>query len=502
MATATALRLRSPSPAFSLLDARCGDEDFGLEGAGFEELLRTFGAGLDSPAAGLPAGEAGPQAQDDLALALVAPLPLSLAAHAPGPAPGLRCLDERHGGRSAGSCACTAPPLEAEEALYELVGDTGKKNGEKRCESAQLAQAPHCFAALTGSGPSFRRLRSQISRTPEWRSLAERERLARMCDAAVPARASLANALRLRHCTLLRKGDLLFLARAWGYQSDIWGHRKDRRGGRGPPLDAASTAVVPHTVSDPSLSRLAATQPEAQLAEVRAALAGPLRALAERGIAAFAGFEGVTQRVAQLSRLPGSDAQLRALGPYARVLVDIGTRRQQGALAEIKRLQTALQAQHADVQLRMLRMDATQAARPAFLALAAEAEAPWEPVFRDVAKLCHSAMLTTCAAVINLGVTVELPARTAAEAAALDALTAGYDADGISRGGELSLELLTRAHGVLHAMRLAPLETYLAALAGVLSLLVGHMAGCADAMSQQCEHCLEARDALAALYAQ
>jgi hypothetical protein len=140
MATATAprgLRLRSPSPAFSLLDARSGDEDFCLEGAGFEELLRTFGAGLDAPAAGKAAPPA--QAHDDLALALVEPLPLSCAARAPRAGAGLRCLDEQHAGRPAGSCACRAPPAEDEEALYELVGDTGKKNGEKRCESAQRA---------------------------------------------------------------------------------------------------------------------------------------------------------------------------------------------------------------------------------------------------------------------------------------------------------------------------------------------------------------------------
>ena len=366
----------------------------------------------------------------------------------------------------------------------------------RRGALAHSALAPRCFAALTGQG---RRLRSQLSRTPEWRSLDERERLARTCFAAVPARASLANALRLRHCTMLRKGDLLYLARAWGYKSDIWGHRKDRRGGRGPPVDATSTAVVAHTAA-PSLSRLAATQPEAQLAEVRAALAGPLRALAERGIVAFAGFEGVTQRVAQLSHCPGSAAQLRALGPYAQVLVDIGMRGQQGALAEISRLQTALQALHADVQLRMLRMDATQAARPAFLELTAEAEAPMELVFRDITKLCHSAMMQSsiCSVVALSAVGEEMPAQTAAEAAALDALTAGYDADGIARGGELSLELLTRAHGMVHMMRLAPLETYLAALASVLSLFVGHMAGCGDTMTQLCHQSVEARDALSA----
>lgn len=139
---------------------------------------------------------------------------------------------------------------------------------------------------------------------------------------------------------------------------------------------------------------------------------------------------------------------------------------------------------------------------PVFLALAAEAEAPWELVFRDLTKLCHSALQSTCSSVVsNLGATVELPAQTEAEAAALNALTAGYDGDGIARGGELSLELLTRAHGMLHTMRLAPLETYFAALSGVLSLLVGHMVGCAEPMSQQCDRCVEARDALTAALA-
>lgn len=169
MATATAprgLRLRSPSPAFSLLDARCGDEDFCLEGAGFEELLRTFGAGLDAPAVGPPAAEAASpaQAHDDLALALVAQLPLSFAAHAPGAGPGLRCLDEAHAGRPAGSCACRAPPAEDEEALYELVGDTGKKNGEKRCaKSSRLRAALLCadwVAPFAGCGVRYRARRS------------------------------------------------------------------------------------------------------------------------------------------------------------------------------------------------------------------------------------------------------------------------------------------------------------------------------------------------------
>ena len=93
-----------------------------------------------------------------------------------------------------------------------------------------------------------------------------------MCEAAGPPRAALAQTLRIRHCTLLRKGDLLFLARTWGYRSDIWGHRKDRRGlGRGAPPEAASiTAVVPRDAAvalsaAPPLDRFAAARPEAQV---------------------------------------------------------------------------------------------------------------------------------------------------------------------------------------------------------------------------------------------
>jgi hypothetical protein len=70
------------------------------------------------------------------------------------------------------------------------------------------------------------------------------------------------------------------------------------------------------------------------------------------------------------------------------------------------------------------------------------------------------------------------------------------------RGGELSLELLTHVRGVLHRMRLAPMETYLAAAAAVLSLLLGHMAGCADAMAEQCRWTAAAREALNAAHAQ
>ena len=239
-------RVRSPSPSLPLLDPRCaGDDPLCLEGAGFEELLRTFGAGLEAPAVTPPAfAPACPSPPatlpGELALVLAAaPQPsAALSPEAAGP----RCLDATHACSAA--CACTPAPPEGEEAQYELLSNvSGKKNGEKR-------------------------LRSQLSRTPEWRSMAERERLARACDAAGPGRAALARALRVGHCSLLRKSDLLYLARAWGYRSDIWGLRKERRV-RGPLPEATSfSAVVPHGAAaanaQPVLERIASVRPEDQ----------------------------------------------------------------------------------------------------------------------------------------------------------------------------------------------------------------------------------------------
>ena len=69
---------------------------------------------------------------------------------------------------------CCAPPPEELEGAYELVGEPGKKNGEKR-------------------------LRHLITRTPEWANVAERERMASLVEP------DLARPLRDRSCSALRK---------------------------------------------------------------------------------------------------------------------------------------------------------------------------------------------------------------------------------------------------------------------------------------------------------
>jgi hypothetical protein len=50
------------------------------------------------------------------------------------PVDGWKCLDSSHtyNGRA---CKCRPPPSEEEETSYELAGDPGKKNGEKKLRS-------------------------------------------------------------------------------------------------------------------------------------------------------------------------------------------------------------------------------------------------------------------------------------------------------------------------------------------------------------------------------
>ena len=530
-------RVRSPSPALPLLDPRCCGDDFSFEGAGFEELLRSFGGGLDSPPPG--AGGALPHAppQSELALALPLPQHASRTPDAVGP----RCLDATHasGGGLGGACACTPAPLEGQEAQYELLSnENGKKNGEKRraphpTPLAPLARAWYMSRVRLTRRGAHARLRSQLSRTPEWRSLAERERVARACDAAGPARAALAQALRVGHCSLLRKGDLLFLARVWGYRSDIWGHRKDRRV-RGPlPAATSLSAAVPRGVAAVmraplALEPAAITRPEVQvrdacrvrapmtlltrqqlalvvvqISEFHAALGGPLRALAESSLEAFASYESVGHRIMQLSHREGAAAQLRGLGRTAFTVLEVSAGHKCGALGEINRLLAMLQMQHADVQLRMLRVDPAQAGRPAFLALASEVEAPWELLFRDIARLCNSAITSESNKPTLICISAagnEVDEQTSIEAAKLDALTAGCDVEGIVRGGEISLEVLVRSRAMLHQMRLAPLEAYLSAVSAVLSLQVGMMSGCADSMAKHVRTTQQARDVLTAAH--
>lgn len=119
------------------------------------------------------------------------------------PTPLLRCLDPLH----PPTCTrCTPAPPAGSEDDFELVGDPGKKNGEKR-------------------------LRKLMARTAEWNGSASRATLATALEASAAAHDSdtdaerlqrVAEIVRAKHSGSLSKRDLLLLARAWHYASDVW----------------------------------------------------------------------------------------------------------------------------------------------------------------------------------------------------------------------------------------------------------------------------------------
>ena len=70
-------------------------------------------------------------------------------------------------------------------------------------------------------------LRTLIAAQPQWKSAEQRDALAARAEAS--GEGELAQALRKRDTSLLRKRHLLFLSHAWGVRSDVW-RRKQRAG--------------------------------------------------------------------------------------------------------------------------------------------------------------------------------------------------------------------------------------------------------------------------------
>ena len=134
--------------------------------------------------------------------------PQSLEAWAP-PARALRCVDPAH---PADCSRCTSAPHPREAPRFELTGDPGRKNGEKK-------------------------LRSMLTRTPEWASSDERDAAAHALRPVLPR---LAEALHARASYMLSKQLLLALLGYWGYRSDAW----RRRGNRTRPQAVVPTPVL------------------------------------------------------------------------------------------------------------------------------------------------------------------------------------------------------------------------------------------------------------------
>jgi len=133
-----------------------------------------------------------------------------------------RCLDGSH---SVPCALCTAAPGAGEAETWMLVGDPGRKNGEKK-------------------------LRALLNKVPEWNSGEARESLAAQLGSDAMSR-DLAIALRAKSCASLRKVHLLRLCAAWNYACDLWRLKEGRRGD------------VPRTQARPPQPLLAAPAPAA-----------------------------------------------------------------------------------------------------------------------------------------------------------------------------------------------------------------------------------------------
>ncbi len=95
----------------------------------------------------------------------------------------------------------------------------------------------HLLTRVAAQKNGEKKLRAQLTRTPEWRSAAAREALAARLHAAGDV--DFAAALRRPDASALRKRHLFALARAWGYASDVW----RARGERAPAAPRASAAA-------------------------------------------------------------------------------------------------------------------------------------------------------------------------------------------------------------------------------------------------------------------
>jgi hypothetical protein len=224
------------------------------------------------------------------------------AAVAPPPPPRLqlhRCLDSAH----ASPCAlCTPAPAEAETADYEVVGEVGKRNGEKL-------------------------LRALLIQTREWNTQAAREALASVCDARGADDASLvklAGALRNKRSAALTKEHLLFAARAWGYACHLW--QRHGRASRKRAAEDEAAAPAPR----PPPARAVAPPAEALAAAAAAAqhASRPLPSSAEARLLG-GGFRWGTLRadtaldalITPHSVTAEMDAQLRPLAAAAALLL-------------------------------------------------------------------------------------------------------------------------------------------------------------------------------------
>ena len=312
-----------------------------------------------------------------------------------------------------------------------------------------------------------------------------------MCEDTGPAQARLAAALRARHCAELRKSDLMYLSRVWGYRSDVWSRRKDRRyaardGGAPPPLPApamlpaAAATLMPRPLmhaagackcaEPPALNSLVREPAAKQVEAVQAEIAGPLRQLAERSIEAFSTEAGPSEMLLVMSSRGGT--MPAAVLAIAATAMSHSSSHLLMAQAGLKRLLNGARQVHAELQLTLLRLTPADGARPAYCAFSGK-EAPWDVLLREVLQLCDFAVMCStaleavpaAAAAQQSSSTTDGGCSGGGDEEAVQLMISSCKKAHVALGGQLCMELVRACAACAHAaLRDAALRAALRAL--------------------------------------
>ena len=351
----------------------------------------------------------------------------------------LRCLDSSH----LQPCGlCTAVPEEEEggATAVELVGVAGKKNGEKR-------------------------LRSYLSRTPEWLNPQRRAQAADCAEPGGEQWARLVASLRNRRAVDLRKADLLFLCRLWGYRSDIWRSRR----GRGAVQN--TLAVAPPT------QRQTAVLPAPSWGlQTAADTVAKIRVPAQRSAESF-GTLAMTQLLLQLEDQAPAHVKPGLLG-FMRGKLERTTY----ARDETARMGAELRVLHTNLQMQLMQLPPHQAQQVAWRQLAGE-EPPIEPVLRTLRQLCKMAVGRSEELLLPAG---DVECVSGLQCALVPQPAAGggtpmvavYCGDPNFRaGGEHALEVLACIGCSLASATLLSYGAYLETVSALTGVLIGQCAG-------------------------
>jgi hypothetical protein len=318
----------------------------------------------------------------------------------------------------------------------ELVGDSGRKNGEKK-------------------------LRALVTRTPEWNLLSERRKLVPLARAA--GLDSLAVALEKKQTSALRKAHLLFMARAWRYRSNTWVPRHDRGADRA-MAELQRRAVV--AAQQPQLPRFAESASAAWGGVFDPSVLAPeaawlftqktLRPLSLRIAGAFAGDRARLAATSSAEHItPAAAAEVRKVADMA-----------PGLLAQLAALHAMLTAAQ-----RML--PPAMAALPAGACLSSPAFAGADAMLR-AALDAGVAQLSQVARASSARLTRE--GLSAGERCWLQEMASSHDA---------TLELLGHIMRVLEAFRAAPMEDFMTVAGSLLELLMVFITSLGSAASSR-----------------